>query len=209
MLRIPNRQNLLPPLQHTEFSVQKIPTQKQLQRISTFRAEFRRMCRILRLPAALVALIKKCPGRFLCSAVGTEFSLVHGTAGAGPPVCRFRRTTLRTELSVCPGSALCADPAAFRLHFRNRILRLLPGWLHGLCLLLSHSKQILRICASCCVHGHAHSHKSGHGTTAIGCRCLHGVNLAAYQACCCRVRIRSHCIFFPLRQFLSLIIRNA
>ena len=77
------------------------------------------------------------------------------------------------------------------------------------CLLLSHSKQILRICASCCVHGHAHSHKSGHGTAAIGCRCLHGINLAAYQACCCRVRIRSHCIFFPLRQFLSLIIRNA
>ena len=26
MFRIPNRQNLLPPLYHTEFSVQKIPT---------------------------------------------------------------------------------------------------------------------------------------------------------------------------------------
>ena len=31
MLRIPNRQNLLPELYRTEFSVQKIPTCEQLQ----------------------------------------------------------------------------------------------------------------------------------------------------------------------------------
>ena len=29
MLRIPNRQNLLPPLYHTAFSVQKMPTRVQ------------------------------------------------------------------------------------------------------------------------------------------------------------------------------------
>ena len=33
MLRIPNRQNLLPKLYRTEFSVQKIPTCEQLQQI--------------------------------------------------------------------------------------------------------------------------------------------------------------------------------
>ena len=31
MLRIPNRQNLLPELYRTEFSVQKIPTSEQLR----------------------------------------------------------------------------------------------------------------------------------------------------------------------------------
>ncbi len=33
MLRIPNRQNLLPELYRTEFSVQKIPTCEQLQSV--------------------------------------------------------------------------------------------------------------------------------------------------------------------------------
>ncbi len=36
MLRIPNRQNLLPELYRTEFSVQKIPTCEQLLLTSFF-----------------------------------------------------------------------------------------------------------------------------------------------------------------------------
>ena len=54
--------------------------------IPAFRTEFRRVLRIVRLPATFVALIKGSALGLFTAAFGAELALVNRTAGAGPTV---------------------------------------------------------------------------------------------------------------------------
>ena len=58
--------------------------------VTAFRAELRRIVRILGLPAAFIALIKGCSLRLSAAAFGAELTLINCTAGAGPAfLCRL------------------------------------------------------------------------------------------------------------------------
>ena len=48
-------------------------------------------------------------------------------------------------------------------------------------LLLSHCKEVLSVHTAACVHGHAHSHKAGHGSGLVGGGSLHCIGLCADQ----------------------------
>lgn len=51
-----------------------------IKRISALRAELRRISGIFGLESALIALVKRCARRSLCSAVIAEIALVYGSA---------------------------------------------------------------------------------------------------------------------------------
>ena len=55
-----------------------------VESVSALGAEFRGILGILRLPAALVAAVKRRVGGLFRSALGAELALVHRSAGAGP-----------------------------------------------------------------------------------------------------------------------------
>ena len=85
--------------------------------IAAFGAESGRCTPLLRLPAALIALVLGNTCRLLCAAFGTEFSLVDCTAFAGPAIVgRFGTSALRAELTGS-GSTTLACPAALGLGF--------------------------------------------------------------------------------------------
>ena len=67
------------------FSLQ-VPVVK---RIAALGAELRRMCRISRFPAALVAFVLRNAGRLGFAAFGAELALIHRAAAARPAVCLY------------------------------------------------------------------------------------------------------------------------
>ena len=90
-----------------------------VESVSALGAEFRGILGILRLPAALLAAVKRRVGGLFRSALGAELALVHRSAGAGPAlgVCRLRRAALGAEFTRCSCSAL-ALPAVRGLRLR-------------------------------------------------------------------------------------------
>ena len=71
-----------------------------IERIAAFHAEFRRIMRIFRFPAALIALIERRTCRLRLTALHAEFALVYSTALAAPAVLgRLWRAALRAELA--------------------------------------------------------------------------------------------------------------
>ena len=92
-----------------------------IEEIATFRAELGRVCRISRLPAALIALVLRNTGGFLSAALGAEFAFVDSAAGgAGPAVglgFGFLGAAFGAELAG-GGGATGAFPAVRRLRLR-------------------------------------------------------------------------------------------
>ena len=132
---------------------------------------------IIRLPAALVALVLGDAGGLFRPALGAEFALVHCAAGTGPAVRgRLGLAALGAEFSG-GGGPTGADPATGGGRRRRR--RWGRRW-SGL-LLGSHLIEVLGVHASH-LPGHPHAHK-GHGGAGIGigCRRLHGTGLCAHQ----------------------------
>ena len=138
------------------------------ERITAFRAEFRRILRIFRFPSAPAAAILHLLLRLLRSAVHTELSFIHRTAGTGPAVLhRTRCTTLRTEFSrrnrtTAAGPGTSRSPCSVPCR-RNRLRCLLLYALLLRLLLLAHLKQLLSIQATC-ISSHPHAHKASHSS---------------------------------------------
>ena len=96
-----------------------------IENIAALRAELRRMVRIWRLPATLIALEQRCSLRLLAAAFSAELAFVYSAAAAGPAIlCRFvfrlLAAAVSTELTGI-GSAAAAGPAAL-CRFRFRLL---------------------------------------------------------------------------------------
>lgn len=112
--------------------------------IAAFRAEFRRIMRICRLPAAFIASINRSSCRAGFPAFHTEFPLIDCTAAANPTFFRLRArlTAVFTELPAVCCTAF-TDPSTCCRSLRARCCRSLPI-LH----LLPHLEQLLRIHAT-------------------------------------------------------------
>ena len=116
------------------------------ERITALRAEFRWILRICRFPSAPAAAILHLLLRLLRSAVHTELSFIHRTAGTGPAVLhRTRCTTLRTEFprrnrTTATGPGTSRSPYSVPCR-RNRLRCLLLYTLLLRLLLLAHLKH--------------------------------------------------------------------
>lgn len=96
-----------------------------VENIAALRAELRRMVRIWRLPATLIALEQRCSLRLLAATFSAELAFVYSAAAAGPAIlCRFvfrlLAAAVSTELTGI-GSAAATGPAAL-CRFRLRLL---------------------------------------------------------------------------------------
>lgn len=84
--------------------------------IAAFGAEFGRILRIIRCPAAFVAAIERRACGLLCTTFCAKLALVHRSAGASPAFIRwFRRTALRAELASNRRSTGAFPGIAYRL----------------------------------------------------------------------------------------------
>ena len=91
-----------------------------VENIATLRAELRRMVRIWRLPATLIALEQRCSLRLLAAAFSAELACVYSAAAAGPAIlCRFvfrlLAAAVSTELTAVLSAALAGPLFRFRL----------------------------------------------------------------------------------------------
>ena len=72
-----------------------------VENIAALRAELRRMVRIWRLPATLIALEQRCSLRLLAAAFSAELAFVYSAAAAGPAIlCRFVFRLLAAAVSA-------------------------------------------------------------------------------------------------------------
>ena len=96
-----------------------------VENIAALRAELRRMVRIWRLPATLIALEQRCSLRLLAATFSAELAFVYSAAAAGPAIlCRLVFRLLAAAVSAeltSIGSTTAAGPAAL-CRFRLRLL---------------------------------------------------------------------------------------
>ena len=129
--------------------------------------------------------------RFLCTAFWTEFACHNLPTAACPTVC-----TLLLNRRCCH---LLLLHSLLAFHFLLASCFLLLG---------THRKQILRIHATACIHGHTHTDKTIHGTTLIGCRRFHCISLCANHRRSCHRRILQHRCTLSLFDHLCILIRK-
>lgn len=95
-------------------SIQLIAFVVVVKAVTALRTELRRICRVVGLPTALVALIY-CRLRLWFAAILTELSRIFRSARTGPTACRLRLwcAAIRTEPSDIAAVTARASPALF------------------------------------------------------------------------------------------------
>ena len=160
-----------------------------VERVAALGAELRRVGRVFRLPAALVAFESLHGGRARSAALGAEFALVHRAARARPALVRgLGLAAVAAELAGVAGLTAGARPAIGRRRCRRggglrRGLRRGNGLLRRLlgCLLLTHGVEILGVDAAH-LTGHAHAHeRHGRARGRVGRGGLHRLALRARE----------------------------
>ena len=150
-----------------------------VKRVAALGTEFRRVGRIVRLPAALVAFVLRRAGRARSAALGAELALVHRAAAARPAVGRGGRLRLAAVAAEFSGVARLA--AGARPGVRCGRCRRGGGLLRGLP--LTHGVEILRADAAH-LPGHAHAHeRHGRAGGRVGRGRLHRLALRAREHC--------------------------
>ena len=191
------------------------------------------MCRISRLPAALVAFVLRNAGRLGFAAFGAELALIHRTAAARPAVCLYFWlfcAAFGAELSGCRRAALRAFPASCRWLRLRLFAAAVRAEIAGNTALSAAARPTVRGRCRCCGSGllclllrthlievlcvhtahlacHIHAHERHRGACAlIGRGRLHRCRLRADQMCSRSRRIHERRVALQLLDHLLIFL---